>query len=52
MGCFLPPIHFTTDNAAMIAVTGYYKWLEGRFASLDSTPITRSSLMPSESIAP
>ncbi len=49
---FLPPIHFTTDNAAMIAVTGYYKWLEGRFASLDSTPITRSSLMPSESIAP
>ncbi|MGB4013707.1 MAG: tRNA (adenosine(37)-N6)-threonylcarbamoyltransferase complex transferase subunit TsaD [Bacteroidales bacterium] len=43
---YLPPLHFTTDNAAMIAVTGYYKWLEGRYTGLDSTPVTRSSRMP------
>lgn len=42
---FIPPLSFTTDNAAMIAVTGYYKWLEGRTAGLDIVPVTRSSLM-------
>jgi tRNA A37 threonylcarbamoyltransferase TsaD len=45
---FIPPLRFTTDNAAMIAITGYYKWLEGQFAGLDSTPVTRSSLMTGE----
>ncbi|HPJ82317.1 MAG: tRNA (adenosine(37)-N6)-threonylcarbamoyltransferase complex transferase subunit TsaD [Bacteroidales bacterium] len=45
---FLPPLPFTTDNAAMIAITGYYKWKEGRYAGLDIAPVTRSSLMTGE----
>ena len=45
---FIPPLRFTTDNAAMIAITGYYKWLEGRTSGLDIAPVTRSSLMPGE----
>ena len=32
---FIPERRFTTDNAAMIAVAGYYKYMNGEFASLD-----------------
>ena len=39
---FIPPFEYCTDNAAMIAVTGYYKYLEGDFASLSVTPSARS----------
>jgi N6-L-threonylcarbamoyladenine synthase len=28
----IPPIEFCTDNAAMIAITGYYKYQQGLFA--------------------
>ncbi len=45
---FIPPLRFTTDNAAMIAITGYYKFLDGKTAGLDIAPVTRSSLMPGE----
>jgi N6-L-threonylcarbamoyladenine synthase len=45
---FIPPLRFTTDNAAMIAITGYYKWLEGKTSGLDIAPVTRSSLMSGE----
>lgn len=45
---FIPPLRFTTDNAAMIAITGYYKWLEGLTIGLDIAPVTRSSLMSGE----
>ena len=38
---YIPEFRFTTDNAAMIAVTGYYKFLEGQTARLDVTPVTR-----------
>ena len=38
---FIPPLIFTTDNAAMIAITGYYRYLEGYFASDDITPLAR-----------
>ncbi|RLD90538.1 MAG: tRNA (adenosine(37)-N6)-threonylcarbamoyltransferase complex transferase subunit TsaD [Bacteroidetes bacterium] len=38
---FIPPFSFTTDNAAMIAITGYYHFLEGHFASDDITPLAR-----------
>lgn len=31
MDVFLPPIHFCTDNAAMIAVAGYHLFNSGRF---------------------
>lgn len=29
---FIPPFEYCTDNAAMIAVAGYYKYLKGEFA--------------------
>jgi len=38
---FLPPRKFTTDNAAMIAVAGYFKYLDGEFASQELTPYAR-----------
>lgn len=38
---FLPELKFTTDNAAMIAVAGYYRYLQGEFSSLDAAPIAR-----------
>ena len=41
---FIPPFAFTTDNAAMIAITGYYKYKEGLFASHDLAPIARFNI--------
>ena len=38
---FLPKRSYTTDNAAMIAIEGYFKYREERFASLDVTPLSR-----------
>jgi len=38
---YVPPIRFTTDNAAMIAITGYFKYLEGDFAPLNMAPLAR-----------
>ena len=38
---FIPERRFTTDNAAMIAVAGYYKYMNGEFASLDIAPKAR-----------
>ncbi len=38
---FIPPLNFTTDNAAMIAITGYYRYMEGYFSSDDVTPLAR-----------
>jgi N6-L-threonylcarbamoyladenine synthase len=38
---FLPEFKFTTDNAAMIAITGYFKYLVGEFASQDIAPVAR-----------
>lgn len=32
---FIPAFEYCTDNAAMIAITGYYKFLAGEFDSLD-----------------
>ena len=40
----IPPFKFTTDNAAMIAITGYYKFLKGEFSSHDAVPYSRVSL--------
>ncbi|VBB44290.1 tRNA N6-adenosine threonylcarbamoyltransferase [uncultured Paludibacter sp.] len=40
---YIPPFAFTTDNAAMIAVTGYYKYLKGEFCDIDKTPFARVS---------
>jgi len=38
---FIPPFSFTTDNAAMIAITGYYRYLKRYFASDDIAPLAR-----------
>ncbi len=38
---FLPDISLTTDNAAMIGITGYYKYLRGEFAGQDISPQAR-----------
>lgn len=38
---FLPPLPYTTDNAAMIAMAGYLKFQENKTASLDSEPKAR-----------
>jgi len=40
---FLPELRFTTDNAAMIAITGYYKYQAGEFAPLDIAPLSRAA---------
>lgn len=38
---FIPAFKFTTDNAAMIAVTGMYKYQAGLYASHDMVPLAR-----------
>lgn len=35
---FLPTLDLTTDNAAMIAVSGYFKYLKGEFVNVDVVP--------------
>jgi len=38
---YIPPFSFTTDNAAMIAVTGYFKFLNNDFCSMSEVPFAR-----------
>jgi N6-L-threonylcarbamoyladenine synthase len=38
---FIPPLKYTTDNAAMIGITGYYKYLRGEFSNQDIVPQAR-----------
>lgn len=38
---FIPPFGYTTDNAAMVAISGYYKYLDGDFCSMDAVPYAR-----------
>jgi N6-L-threonylcarbamoyladenine synthase len=40
----IPEAGLTTDNAAMIAITGYYRFLSGEFAPLDISPLARLSV--------
>jgi len=41
---YIPQFQFTTDNAAMIAVTGYFKFLKGEFIGQDATPYARGGM--------
>lgn len=41
---FIPPFEFCTDNAAMIAITGYYKFLKKEFCNLSIVPEARYTL--------
>ncbi len=38
---YLPELSLTTDNAAMIGITGYYKYLRSEFTSQDVVPLAR-----------
>ena len=38
---FLPEFKFTTDNAAMIAIAGYFHYLAGERCPLDVAPVSR-----------
>ncbi|MFC0772917.1 tRNA (adenosine(37)-N6)-threonylcarbamoyltransferase complex transferase subunit TsaD [Terrimonas alba] len=39
---FIPAFEYCTDNAAMIAITGYYKYLDGQFADLSVSATARA----------
>ncbi|MCF8236606.1 MAG: tRNA (adenosine(37)-N6)-threonylcarbamoyltransferase complex transferase subunit TsaD [Saprospiraceae bacterium] len=41
---FVPPMDYSTDNAAMIGVTGYFKYKKGQFAPLTVKPEARIPL--------
>jgi len=38
---YIPKLEYTTDNAAMVAVAAYYKYLKGEFANFKSIPYSR-----------
>ena len=41
---FIPPFSFTTDNAAMIAEAGYFKFLDGDFCAIDEVPFAKTRI--------
>ena len=41
---FIPKFSYTTDNAAMIAITGYFKYLDKDFCSIDLPAYSRVTL--------
>jgi N6-L-threonylcarbamoyladenine synthase len=40
---YIPPFALTTDNAAMVAVTGYFKYLNKDFSSFADVPYARNA---------
>jgi len=38
---YIPEFKFTTDNAAMIGITGYYRYLQKEFVGQDISPLAR-----------
>ena len=41
---WIPPREFTTDNAAMVAMAGYFKYLDKEYSTLDMPPYARVSI--------
>ena len=41
---FIPEFQFTTDNAAMIAIAGYFKFINGEFADQSAAPYSRQKI--------
>ena len=41
---FIPPFSFTTDNAAMIAEAGYFKYLDSDFCPLEYVPFAKTKI--------
>jgi N6-L-threonylcarbamoyladenine synthase len=39
---FIPAMEYCTDNAAMIAITGYYKYMADEFSALNVSPSARA----------
>lgn len=44
LDAFIPKRSFTTDNAAMIAVAGHFKYLKKEFCQLDMPPFARVTM--------
>ena len=40
----IPPFAYTTDNAAMVAQAGYYKYLKGEFCPIDAAPYAKTKI--------
>lgn len=40
----IPKFAYTTDNAAMVAITGYYKYFDQDFCSMDAAPYARVTM--------
>ncbi|SFU58931.1 N6-L-threonylcarbamoyladenine synthase [Porphyromonadaceae bacterium KHP3R9] len=40
----IPKFAYTTDNAAMVAISGYYRYLDGQFCGKDVAPYARVSI--------
>ncbi len=38
---YIPKFSYTTDNAAMIAITGHYKYLNGEFCAIDAPAFSK-----------
>jgi len=38
---FIPKFEYCTDNAAMIAIAGYHKYLNNDFVGQDISPLAR-----------
>ena len=38
---FIPDIQYTTDNAAMIGIVGYLKYINSDISDLKSTPLPK-----------
>ena len=41
---FIPKFAYTTDNAAMVAMNGYFSFLEGKRTELDAVPFARVTM--------
>lgn len=41
---FIPPFSFTTDNAAMIAQAGYFRYLRGEYCDISQVPFARTTI--------
>lgn len=40
----IPPFAYTTDNAAMVAQAGYYRYLNGDFCPIDAAPYAKTKI--------
>ncbi|MFN8208041.1 MAG: tRNA (adenosine(37)-N6)-threonylcarbamoyltransferase complex transferase subunit TsaD [Bacteroidales bacterium] len=41
---YIPAMKYSTDNAAMIAITGYFKYLKGQFTDHSVSPLARMDI--------